>query len=183
MNLKCSLGRVLQTLNMGVNDHMGWMLATNRYWHDSSFLTPFFFAYLGIKEWIGIHEWLTPSPVEMSSLTHVLFSVIKLVTHPHWSLFWFGFHVSSITNVLPQYNYTVFYMLLLGKAIRKERIRAKREAGKASVREYSLNLQWLVLALTSVSTKCMFLYVPSWFLAVFILCVYCIVFPAAVCPG
>lgn len=31
MNLKYNLGRVSQTLNMGVNDYLGWVSAANRY--------------------------------------------------------------------------------------------------------------------------------------------------------
>lgn len=46
----------------------------------------------------GIYQWLTPSLVEMSSLIHVLLSVIKLVTCP--LDLYFGFCVWSVTDVL-----------------------------------------------------------------------------------
>lgn len=72
--------RVLQTLGMCISDYLGWVLAGNRYWCGINFLTPFLSTHLGIKQQIGIHQWPTPSPTEISSVLYVQCCIMELVT-------------------------------------------------------------------------------------------------------
>lgn len=99
MDLQCSSGkRVLQTLGMGISDYLDWVLAGNRYWCGINFLTPFLSTHLGIKEQIGIHQWPTPSPTEISSVLYVQCCIMGLVTCPFDLCF--VFHVWNITGLL-----------------------------------------------------------------------------------
>lgn len=166
---------------MGGNDYLGWVLAAKRWQKLPNSFFPFCLPwYQGMNCNTSVAH---PKPCgNVPSHTWVALCYKAGDTPCPWSLFLFP--CLEHQRCVAQYNYMVCYMLWQqSKAIRKERIRAKTEAGKATARECSLNLLWLVLALTSVSTKGMFWYVPFWFLVVFILCVYWIVFPAAACPG
>lgn len=84
MNLKCNLGRVLQTLSMGVNDYRGWVLAANR---RQQLLNSFFPFCLPGYQGMNWDTSVSPSPVEMSSLIHGLLSVTELVTLPALDLY------------------------------------------------------------------------------------------------